>query len=169
MVGKPEIRLWRLANDDFVFRFGFEANKVVCKKDPEGIEKKAARLYFSVLLYLCVFPVWLVVRLLMALTTDQAGLFMCKNEIFVDVLSVVCDVTGLSEEEVLRSKTEESTDARFLLVKYLWRLMPVVCIGKLIGRTRQGVRAILQREKGDTWLMTRNWKEIVKRLESKGF
>lgn len=105
----------------------------------------------------------------MALTTDQAGLFMCKNEIFVDVLSVVCDVTGLSEEEVLRSKTEESTDARFLLVKYLWRLMPVVCIGKLIGRTRQGVRAILQREKGDTWLMARNWKEIVKRLESKGF
>ena len=40
---------------------------------------------------------------------------------------------------------------------------------KLIGRTRQGVRAIIQREKGDTWLLTRNWKEIVKLLESKGF
>ena len=94
---------------------------------------------------------------------------MCKSEIFEEVLSVVCEITGLSEEDVLRSKTEESTDARFLLVKYLWRLMPVVCIAQLIGRTRQGVRAILQRGKGDTWLMERNWKEIVKRLESKGF
>ena len=94
---------------------------------------------------------------------------MCKSEIFKEVLSVVCEITGLSEEDVLRSKTEESTDARFLLVKYLWRLMPGVCIAQLIGRTRQGVRAILQRGKGDTWLMERNWKEIVKRLESKGF
>ena len=94
---------------------------------------------------------------------------MCKSEIFKEVLSVVCEITGLSEEDVLRSKTEESTDARFLLVKYLWRLMPCVSIGQLINRTRQGVNAILQREKGDSWLMERNWKEIVKRLESKGF
>ena len=94
---------------------------------------------------------------------------MCKDEIFKEVLQTVSDVTGLSEDEVLKSKTEECTDARFLLVKYLWRLMSCVCIGKLIGRTRQGVNAILQREKGDTWLMERNWKEIVKRLESKGF
>lgn len=94
---------------------------------------------------------------------------MCKNEIFKEVMQVVCDVTGLSERDVLYSKTEECTDARFLLVKYLWRLMPCVCIGKLIGRTRQGVYAILQREKGDSWLMARNWKELVKRLESKGF
>jgi hypothetical protein len=94
---------------------------------------------------------------------------MCKDEIFKEVLQTVCDVTGLSERDVLFCKTEECTDARFLLVKYLWRLMPCVSIGKLIGRTRQGVNAILQREKGDSWLMGRNWKEIVKRLESKGF
>ena len=94
---------------------------------------------------------------------------MGKDEIFKEVLQTVCDVTGLSEQDVLYCKTEECTDARFLLVKYLWRLMPCVCIGKLIGRTRQGVYAIIQREKGDSWLMTRNWKEIVKRLESKGF
>ena len=94
---------------------------------------------------------------------------MSAGEIFKEVLQVVCDVTGLSERDVLNCKTEECTDARFLLVKYLWRVMPCVCIGKLIGRTRQGVYAILQREKGDSWLMERNWKEIVKRLESKGF
>jgi hypothetical protein len=94
---------------------------------------------------------------------------MCKDEIFKEVLQTVCDVTGLSERDVLFCKAEECTDARFLLVKYLWRVMPCVCIGKLIGRTRQGVYAILQRGKGDTWLMTRNWKEIVQILESKGF
>ena len=94
---------------------------------------------------------------------------MCKDEIFKEVLQTVCNVTGLSEQNVLMCKTEECTDARFLLVKYLWRVMPCVCIGKLIGRTRQGVYAILQRGKGDSWLMERNWKEIVKRLESKGF
>lgn len=94
---------------------------------------------------------------------------MCKGEIFKEVLQTVCDVTGLSEQDVLFCKTEECTDARFLLVKYLWRLMPCVSIGQLISRTRQGVNAILQRGKGDSWLMERNWKEIVKRLESKGF
>ena len=94
---------------------------------------------------------------------------MCKDEIFNEVLQTVCDVTGLSKDEVLKSRTEEATDARFLLVKYLWRIMPCVSIGKLIGRTRQGVRSIMQRMKGDTWLMERNWKEIVKRMESKGF
>ena len=94
---------------------------------------------------------------------------MCKDEIFNEVLQTVCDVTGLSKDEVIKSRTEEATDARFLLVKYLWRIMPCVSIGKLIGRTRQGVRSIMQRMKGDTWLMERNWTEIVKRMESKGF
>lgn len=94
---------------------------------------------------------------------------MCKDEIFNEVLQTVCDVTGLSKDEVIKSRTEEATDARFLLVKYLWRIMPCVSIGKLIGRTRQGVRSIMQRMKGDTWLMERTWKEIVKRMESKGF
>ena len=129
-------------------------------------EIKAARLYLRKNYE--TDPVWLVARLY-ALTTDQTGLFMCTTEIFKEVLAVVTNVTGLSEEDVLKSRTEESTDARFLLVKYLWRMMPCSTIGKLIGRTRQGVRAIIQREKGDTWLLTRNWKEVVKLLESKGF
>lgn len=94
---------------------------------------------------------------------------MCKEFIFHDVLSVVQEVTGLSERDILTRRTEECTDARYLLVKYLWRLMPCVCIGKLIGRTRQGVRSIIQRERGDTWMLVRNWKEIVKKMESKGY
>lgn len=94
---------------------------------------------------------------------------MSNEEIFEDVLHSVSDVTGLSSKEILYNRNEECTDARYLLVKYLWRLMSCVCIGKMIGRTRQGVRSIMERTKGDTWLMERNWKEIVKRLESKGF
>ena len=94
---------------------------------------------------------------------------MSNEEIFGDVLHSVSDVTGLSSKEILYNRNEECTDARYLLVKYLWRLMSCVCIGKMIGRTRQGVRSIMERTKGDTWLMERNWKEIVKRLESKGY
>lgn len=94
---------------------------------------------------------------------------MSNEEIFEDVLHSVSDVTGLSSKEILYNRNEECTDARYLLVKYLWRLMSCVCIGKMIGRTRQGVRSIMERTKGDTWLMERNWKEIVKRLESKGY
>ena len=94
---------------------------------------------------------------------------MSNEEIFEDVLHSVSDVTGLSCKEILYNRNEECTDARYLLVKYLWRLMSCVCIGKMIGRTRQGVRSIMERTKGDTWLMERNWKEIVKRLESKGY
>lgn len=94
---------------------------------------------------------------------------MSNEEIFEDVLHSVSDVTGLSSKEILYNRNEECTDARYLLVKYLWRIMSCVCIGKMIGRTRQGVRSIMERTKGDTWLMERNWKEIVKRLESKGF
>lgn len=94
---------------------------------------------------------------------------MCTGEIFEEVLSVVCDVTGIGRADVLENRNEVSTDARCILVRYLSRMMPCVSIGKLIGRTRQGVRSILTRGKGDTWLMERNWKEVVKRLESKGF
>lgn len=94
---------------------------------------------------------------------------MCKEQVFLDVMSVVATVTGLSERDILQSRTEEATDARYLLVRYLWRLMPCVSIGQLIGRTRQGVRSIMQRQKGDTWLLARNWEEIVKKMESKGY
>ena len=94
---------------------------------------------------------------------------MSNEEIFEDVLHSVSDVTGLSSKEILYNRNEECTEARYLLVKYLWRLMSCVCIGKMIGRTRQGVRSIMERTKGDTWLMERNWKEIVKLMESKGY
>lgn len=103
------------------------------------------------------------------LTINQAGLFMNAREIFKEVMDVVVDVTGVERADVVGNRNEESTDARCLLVRYLSRLMSCVTIARLLGRTRQGVYSILSRDKGDTWMMSRNWKEIVKRLESKGF
>lgn len=94
---------------------------------------------------------------------------MKKEEIFEDVLSVVSDVTGVGRADVRANKNEVSTDARYILVRYLSKLMPCATIGELLGRTRQGIHSILSRGKGDTWLMESNWKEVVKRLESKYF
>ena len=93
---------------------------------------------------------------------------MCTNEIFEEVLSVVCDVTGIERADVLANKDEVSTDARCILVRYLSRLMPCVTIAKLLGRTRQGIGSILNRDKTETWIIKTNWKETVKQLESKG-
>ena len=94
---------------------------------------------------------------------------MCTEEIFEEVMDAVVDITGVERADVMANKSEEATDARYLLVRYLSRLMTSVTIARLLGRTRQGVYSILSRGKGDTWLMSRNWKEIVKRMESKGF
>lgn len=94
---------------------------------------------------------------------------MKKEEIFEDVLSVVSDVTGVGRDDIRVNKNEVSTDARYILVRYLSRIMPCATIGELLGRTRQGIHSVLTREKGDTWWMESNWKEVVKRLESKYF
>ena len=94
---------------------------------------------------------------------------MCSKEIFEEVMSVVSDVTGIERADIMANKNEESTDARYILVLYLSKLMPCVTIGVLLGRTRQGVYSILSRTKGDTWLVSTNWKAVVKRLESKYF
>lgn len=103
------------------------------------------------------------------LTTANRGLFMKNEDIFEDVLSVVSDVTGVERADIRANRNEVSTDARYILVRYLSRLMSCATIGVLLGRTRQGVRSILSRDKGDTWLVETNWKEVVKRLSSKYF
>lgn len=94
---------------------------------------------------------------------------MKQEEIFEDVLSVVSDITGVSCADIRVNRDEASTDARYILVRYLSKLMPCVSIGKMLGRTRQGIHSILLRAKGDAWLIETNWKEVVKRLESKYF
>lgn len=94
---------------------------------------------------------------------------MCAEEIFEDVMSVVSEVTGVERADIRANRNELSTDARYILVRYLSKIMPCTTIGGLLGRTRQGIHSILSRGKGDTWLVETNWKAVVKRLESKYF
>lgn len=94
---------------------------------------------------------------------------MKAEEIFEEVLSVVSDITGIERADIRANRNEASTDARYILVRYLSKLMSCVTIGELLGRTRQGIHSILSRGKGDTWMVETNWKEVVKRLESKYF
>lgn len=94
---------------------------------------------------------------------------MTKEEIFEEVMSVVSEVTGVGRADIKANRNEISTDARYILVRYLSKVMPCVTIGVLLGRTRQGIHSILSRGKGDTWWVESNWKEVVKRLERKYF
>ena len=93
---------------------------------------------------------------------------MCKEELFNQVLEVVSNVTGIDPKEIVKSRKEECSDARYILVKFLSKRIPSVNIGELIGRTRQGVGSILNRDKAENWIISRNWQETVKQLESKG-
>ena len=93
---------------------------------------------------------------------------MCKEELFNQVLEVVSNVTGIDPKEIVKSRKEECSDARYILVKFLSKRIPSVNIGELLGRTRQGVGSILNRDKAENWIILRNWQETVKQLESKG-
>lgn len=93
---------------------------------------------------------------------------MCKEELFNQVLEVVSNVTGIDPKEIVKSRKEECSDARYILVKFLSKRIPSVNIGELLGRTRQGVGSILNRDKAENWIISRNWQETVKQLESKG-
>ncbi len=93
---------------------------------------------------------------------------MCKEELFNQVLEVVSNVTGIDPKEIVKSRKEECSDARYILVKFLSKRIPSVNIGELLGRTRQGIGSILNRDKAENWIMSRNWQETVKQLESKG-
>lgn len=93
---------------------------------------------------------------------------MKTDEIFNKVLDVVEEVTGIPRQHIFQSCREECSNARYLLVRYLSRIMSDCEIGRMLGRTKQGVGFIRRADKSG-WLLERNWKEIVKRLESNFF
>lgn len=94
---------------------------------------------------------------------------MKTTEIFEDVLNSVAQNTGLNPADILNNRSAECTDARYILVRYLQKLLPCPTVASLIGRTRQGVHSILARQKADTFWVESNWKAVVKELESKYF
>lgn len=94
---------------------------------------------------------------------------MKAKEIFDDVLAAVSQNTGIAQTDILTNRSAECTDARYILVRYLQKILPCPTVAGLIGRTRQGVHSILCRQKADTFWVESNWKAVVKQLESKYF
>lgn len=93
-----------------------------------------------------------------------------KNEdIFEEVMSVVSDVTGMSERDILTSRTEEATDSRYLLVRALSKLgFTDTELASTLGCTRQAVGYLRNRyKKSGKWVLENGWKSISKWVENR--
>ena len=92
---------------------------------------------------------------------------MCKKELFNEVLGKVCELTELSEEKVYKSNMEECVDARYLLVKALYKLgFTDTEVSELIHHTRQSIGYLRNNyKKSNKWILANNWKAICKWLE----
>lgn len=109
--------------------------------------------------------------------TNTSGVLFSKTEIkmkleelYKDIIGVVCDVTGLVEADILSSNKEECADARYLLVLALSKMLTDHEIGRFINRTRQGVSFIRSnRQKLRKWTVAINWKVISKYIASNYF
>lgn len=92
------------------------------------------------------------------------------EELYRDIVTVVCDVTGIDEADILHSNRETCADARYILVLALSRMMTDEEVGRLISRTRQGVSFIRSnRVKMGKWSVASDWKVISKYIASKYF
>lgn len=95
---------------------------------------------------------------------------MKKKEIYRDIVDMVVEVTGIEECEILKSNREECSDARYVLVLALSKIMSDCEIGKLINKSRQGVYFIKSNDaKLKKWSVASNWKAISKRIASNYF
>lgn len=95
---------------------------------------------------------------------------MKLEELYKDIIGVVCDVTGLVEADILASNREECADARYLLVLALSKMLTDHEIGRFINRTRQGVSFIRSnRQELRKWTVASNWKVISKHIASNYF
>ena len=84
-------------------------------------------------------------------------------------LPMVCELTGLTPDEVLHNKSEECTDARCVLVACLSRYITDTQMATCMGITRQGVcylRHSYAYSRKYRWTVSMNVKEISKELAS---
>jgi hypothetical protein len=90
-----------------------------------------------------------------------------KKELFKEVLGNVCRSLGLDEDSVIHSNKEECVDARYLLVKALYKLgFTDTEVSELIHHTRQSIGYLRNNyKKSNKWILANNWKNISKWLE----
>ena len=94
---------------------------------------------------------------------------MKPSELYDATLSMVCELTGLTPDDVLHNKTEECTDARCTLVGCLAHYLTDTQMATLMGLTRQGVcylRHSFEYSRRYRWSVGANAKEIGKELAS---
>ena len=93
-----------------------------------------------------------------------------KPKVLYDAtLSMVCELTELTSDDVLHCKNEVCTDARCVLVACLSRYLTDTQIASLMGLTRQGVcylRHSFEYSRRYRWSVGVNAKEIGKELAS---
>lgn len=62
---------------------------------------------------------------------------MIVEELYKDIMNVVCETTGVSESDILHNNREECADARYLLVLALSKMLTDNEIGRFsIGLDR---------------------------------
>jgi hypothetical protein len=94
---------------------------------------------------------------------------MKKERIFQLALGWAEEITGLPKEAILRGRDEDASDARYVLVLHLSRLLTDADLAALLFRTRQGVGHIRRNtKKRGRWTVERNLKEMGKKMESIG-
>lgn len=92
---------------------------------------------------------------------------MKSEEVFKKALELVMNVTGVPELAILHSSRKRCSDARYILVIALSRMMSDTEIGEYLHRTSQGVGFIRRNGKRSEDLLIRNnLKEVCKRIES---
>lgn len=81
---------------------------------------------------------------------------------------MVSETTGIPVPDMLRSTTEECTDARYLLIRALTALsLTDIDIARHIGRTRQAVGYLRSKYKRSRkWLIANHWQIIWQWLEN---
>lgn len=88
------------------------------------------------------------------------------RELYVVAVGIVSDETGVSECDMLRRRTEECMNARYLLVKALTLKLTDLEIAGLMGCSKQAVNAVRNGRKKMGWSMRLNGQAIDKRLSS---
>ena len=94
---------------------------------------------------------------------------MKSSELYQTTLTMVCELTELTSDDVLRCKNEVCTDARCVLVACLSRYLTDTQMASLMGLTRQGVcwlRHSFEYSRRYRWSVGANAKEIGKELAS---
>ena len=96
---------------------------------------------------------------------------MQKQELYQAVMAKVADITDLPTGIILNSITEQGTDARFLLVRALYKLgFTDTEMAERIGRSRQAVAHLRTGYKRTgKWLLENQWQTLVKWMENDYF